>query len=99
MGSRVGKTIVWRVRAERDACCTNWVGVFVTAISWHLSVKGAIKGHTPFILSFFFLTEKVVTLLSSLQLIHQHVIDTSLLYRREFGQRFKLKVLAEAVLK
>ncbi|KAG8014614.1 RNA exonuclease 5, partial [Nibea albiflora] len=32
-------------------------------------------------------------------LIHQHVIDTSLLYRREFGQRFKLKVLAETVLK
>ncbi|XP_076584738.1 RNA exonuclease 5 [Chaetodon auriga] len=37
--------------------------------------------------------------LSALKLIHQHVIDTSLLYRREFGQRFKLKVLAETVLK
>ncbi|XP_070780888.1 RNA exonuclease 5-like [Enoplosus armatus] len=37
--------------------------------------------------------------LMSLKLIHQHVIDTSLLYRREFGQRFKLKVLAETVLK
>ncbi|XP_035516931.1 RNA exonuclease 5-like [Morone saxatilis] len=37
--------------------------------------------------------------LLALKLIHQHVIDTSLLYRREFGQRFKLKVLAETVLK
>ncbi|XP_029314539.1 RNA exonuclease 5 [Cottoperca gobio] len=36
--------------------------------------------------------------LIALKLIHQHVIDTSLLYRREFGQRFKLKVLAETVL-
>ncbi|XP_041640211.1 RNA exonuclease 5-like [Cheilinus undulatus] len=37
--------------------------------------------------------------LMALKLIHPHVIDTSLLYRREFGQKFKLKVLAEAVLK
>ncbi|XP_071359955.1 RNA exonuclease 5-like isoform X2 [Trachinotus anak] len=37
--------------------------------------------------------------LIALKLIHRHVIDTSLLYRREFGQRFKLKVLAETVLK
>ncbi|XP_073327192.1 RNA exonuclease 5-like [Pagrus major] len=37
--------------------------------------------------------------LLALKLIHPHVIDTSLLYRREFGQRFKLKVLAETVLK
>ncbi|XP_078132002.1 RNA exonuclease 5 [Sander vitreus] len=37
--------------------------------------------------------------LVALKLIHQHVIDTSLLYRKEFGQRFKLKVLAETVLK
>ncbi|XP_041752365.2 RNA exonuclease 5-like isoform X1 [Coregonus clupeaformis] len=37
--------------------------------------------------------------LRALNLIHPHVIDTSLLYRREFGQRFKLKVLAETVLK
>ncbi|XP_040892266.1 RNA exonuclease 5-like [Toxotes jaculatrix] len=37
--------------------------------------------------------------LVALKLIHPHVIDTSLLYRREFGQRFKLKVLAETVLK
>ncbi|XP_047221098.1 RNA exonuclease 5-like isoform X2 [Girardinichthys multiradiatus] len=37
--------------------------------------------------------------LIALKLIHQHVIDTSLLYRREFGQKFKLKVLAEALLK
>ncbi|XP_045903251.1 RNA exonuclease 5-like isoform X2 [Micropterus dolomieu] len=37
--------------------------------------------------------------LMALKLVHRHVIDTSLLYRREFGQRFKLKVLAETVLK
>ncbi|XP_029949919.1 RNA exonuclease 5 [Salarias fasciatus] len=37
--------------------------------------------------------------LSALKIIHPHLIDTSLLYRREFGQKFKLKVLAEAVLK
>ncbi|XP_064856997.1 RNA exonuclease 5-like isoform X1 [Oncorhynchus nerka] len=37
--------------------------------------------------------------LVALNLIHPHVIDTSLLYRREFGRRFKLKVLAETVLK
>ncbi|XP_034043617.1 RNA exonuclease 5-like isoform X2 [Thalassophryne amazonica] len=37
--------------------------------------------------------------LQALQLIHRHVIDTSLLYRKEFGQRFKLKILAEAVLR
>ncbi|KAK2817339.1 hypothetical protein Q5P01_025530 [Channa striata] len=37
--------------------------------------------------------------LIALKLIHQHVIDTSLLYRRDYGQRFKLKVLAETVLK
>ncbi|KAM4604364.1 RNA exonuclease 5 isoform 1-T2 [Polymixia lowei] len=36
--------------------------------------------------------------LRALELIHPHVIDTSLLYRREFGQKFKLKVLAEVVL-
>lgn len=35
----------------------------------------------------------------SVQLIHPHVIDTSLLYQRDFGQKFKLKVLAETVLK
>ncbi|KAF7662363.1 hypothetical protein LDENG_00237440 [Lucifuga dentata] len=37
--------------------------------------------------------------LKALKLIHPHVIDTSLLYRKEFGQKFKLKVLAETVLK
>ncbi|XP_029354047.1 RNA exonuclease 5 isoform X2 [Echeneis naucrates] len=37
--------------------------------------------------------------LIALKLIHPHVIDTSLLYRKEFGQRFKLKILAEKVLK
>ncbi|KAM4585047.1 RNA exonuclease 5 isoform 2-T3 [Odontesthes bonariensis] len=37
--------------------------------------------------------------LVALKLIHQHVIDTSLLYRREFGRKFKLKVLAETILK
>ncbi|KAM7009696.1 RNA exonuclease 5 [Tautogolabrus adspersus] len=37
--------------------------------------------------------------LMALKLIHQHVIDTSLMYRREFGQKFKLKVLAETVLR
>ncbi|XP_037619767.1 RNA exonuclease 5-like isoform X1 [Sebastes umbrosus] len=36
--------------------------------------------------------------LVALKLIHQHVIDTSLLYRREFGNKFKLKVLADVVL-
>ncbi|XP_036398914.1 RNA exonuclease 5-like isoform X2 [Megalops cyprinoides] len=36
--------------------------------------------------------------LQALNLIHPHVIDTSLLFRRESGQRFKLKFLAEAVL-
>uniref|UniRef100_A0A3Q3WQX0 Exonuclease domain-containing protein n=1 Tax=Mola mola TaxID=94237 RepID=A0A3Q3WQX0_MOLML len=37
--------------------------------------------------------------LVALKLIHPHVIDTSLLYQRDFGQKFKLKVLAETVLK
>ncbi|XP_056265275.1 RNA exonuclease 5-like isoform X2 [Pseudoliparis swirei] len=36
--------------------------------------------------------------LVALKLIHRHVIDTALLYRKEFGQKFKLKVLAESVL-
>ncbi|KAM6940870.1 RNA exonuclease 5 [Lycodopsis pacificus] len=36
--------------------------------------------------------------LVALKLIHQHVIDTSLLYRRDLGQKFKLKVLADVVL-
>ncbi|KAL4624447.1 putative RNA exonuclease NEF-sp isoform X2 [Arapaima gigas] len=36
--------------------------------------------------------------LQALKLIHPHVIDTSLLYQREFGRKFKLKFLAEAVL-
>ncbi|CAJ1054008.1 RNA exonuclease 5-like [Xyrichtys novacula] len=37
--------------------------------------------------------------LVALKMIHRHVIDTALLFRREFGQKFKLKVLAETVLK
>ncbi|XP_076839074.1 RNA exonuclease 5-like [Brachyhypopomus gauderio] len=37
--------------------------------------------------------------LRALKLIHLHVIDSSLLYRREFGQRFKLKHLAQVILK
>ncbi|KAI4893587.1 hypothetical protein NFI96_003278 [Prochilodus magdalenae] len=37
--------------------------------------------------------------LRALHLIHPHVIDTSLLYRKEFGQRFKLKHLAQIILK
>ncbi|XP_068607010.1 RNA exonuclease 5-like [Brachionichthys hirsutus] len=37
--------------------------------------------------------------LKALKVIHAHVIDTSLLYRKDFGQKFKLKVLAETVLK
>ncbi|XP_028308334.1 RNA exonuclease 5 isoform X2 [Gouania willdenowi] len=37
--------------------------------------------------------------LLALKLIHPHVIDTSLLYKKDFGQRFSLKVLAETVLK
>ncbi|XP_069503751.1 RNA exonuclease 5 isoform X2 [Ambystoma mexicanum] len=36
--------------------------------------------------------------LQALQMIHPNVIDTSLLYLRENGGRFKLKFLAEAVL-
>ncbi|XP_043113469.1 RNA exonuclease 5-like isoform X2 [Puntigrus tetrazona] len=34
-----------------------------------------------------------------LQLVHPHVVDTSLLYRQEFGRRFKLKHLAQVILK
>ncbi|XP_068177802.1 RNA exonuclease 5-like isoform X2 [Antennarius striatus] len=37
--------------------------------------------------------------LKALKVIHMHIIDTSLLYRKDFGQKFKLKVLAETVLK
>ncbi|XP_053712563.1 RNA exonuclease 5-like isoform X2 [Synchiropus splendidus] len=37
--------------------------------------------------------------LRALKMIHRHVLDTSLLFTRELGQRFKLKVLAEVVLK
>ncbi|XP_026887699.2 RNA exonuclease 5 isoform X2 [Electrophorus electricus] len=37
--------------------------------------------------------------LRALKMIHPHVIDSSLLYRREFGQRFKLKYLAQVILK
>lgn len=37
--------------------------------------------------------------LIALKLIHKHVIDTSLLYKRDFHQRFKLKVLTETILK
>ncbi|XP_062398366.1 RNA exonuclease 5-like [Sardina pilchardus] len=37
--------------------------------------------------------------LRALEMIHPNVIDTSLLYRREHGARFKLKVLAEVILK
>ncbi|XP_048051551.1 RNA exonuclease 5-like [Megalobrama amblycephala] len=33
-----------------------------------------------------------------LQMIHPHVMDTSLLYRQEFGRRFKLKRLAQVIL-
>ncbi|XP_077461308.1 RNA exonuclease 5 [Stigmatopora argus] len=36
--------------------------------------------------------------LVALKLIHPHVIDTSLLYRGEFGRKFKLKLLAEVAL-
>ncbi|XP_055014697.1 RNA exonuclease 5 [Boleophthalmus pectinirostris] len=36
--------------------------------------------------------------LRALKMVHPHVIDTSLLYRRHLGQRFKLKVLAETLL-
>ncbi|XP_060716134.1 RNA exonuclease 5-like [Tachysurus vachellii] len=37
--------------------------------------------------------------LRALRLIHPHLIDTSLLYLKEFGQRFKLKLLAKVILK
>ncbi|XP_058237029.1 RNA exonuclease 5-like isoform X2 [Hemibagrus wyckioides] len=37
--------------------------------------------------------------LRALRLIHPHLIDTSLLYLKEFGQRFKLKLLAQVILK
>ncbi|KAL3996790.1 protein SHQ1 [Sarotherodon galilaeus] len=37
--------------------------------------------------------------LIALKLIHKHVIDTSLLYKRECGGRFKLKVLTGIILK
>uniref|UniRef100_A0A3B4FHG3 RNA exonuclease 5 n=1 Tax=Pundamilia nyererei TaxID=303518 RepID=A0A3B4FHG3_9CICH len=37
--------------------------------------------------------------LIALKLIHKHVIDTSLLYKRECGRRFKLKVLTGIILK
>ncbi|KAM9792293.1 RNA exonuclease 5 [Neosynchiropus ocellatus] len=37
--------------------------------------------------------------LRALKMVHRHVMDTSLMFTRELGQRFKLKVLAEAVLK
>ncbi|XP_043945433.1 RNA exonuclease 5 [Protopterus annectens] len=36
--------------------------------------------------------------LRALQMIHHNIIDTSLLYPRELGQKFKLKFLAQAVL-
>ncbi|XP_066516442.1 RNA exonuclease 5-like isoform X2 [Hoplias malabaricus] len=36
--------------------------------------------------------------LRALKMIHPHVIDTSLLYCRQFGQKFKLKRLAEVIL-
>nr|XP_005999678.1 PREDICTED: putative RNA exonuclease NEF-sp isoform X1 [Latimeria chalumnae] len=36
--------------------------------------------------------------LTALQMIHPHIIDTSLLFTRDLGRRFKLKFLAEAVL-
>ncbi|XP_072275272.1 RNA exonuclease 5 [Pyxicephalus adspersus] len=37
--------------------------------------------------------------LRALQMIHPNVIDTSLLFIRKFGKKFKLKFLAQAVLK
>uniref|UniRef100_A0A9J7WU30 RRM domain-containing protein n=2 Tax=Cyprinus carpio carpio TaxID=630221 RepID=A0A9J7WU30_CYPCA len=37
--------------------------------------------------------------LRALHLVHPHVVDTSLLYRQEFGRRFKLRHLAQVVLK
>ncbi|XDV17053.1 hypothetical protein PO909_016502 [Leuciscus waleckii] len=36
--------------------------------------------------------------LRALHMIHPHVIDTSLLYRQDFGRRFKLKILAQVIL-
>ncbi|KAK7929637.1 hypothetical protein WMY93_006032 [Mugilogobius chulae] len=36
--------------------------------------------------------------LRALKMVHPHVIDSSLLYRRHCGQRFKLKVLTETLL-
>ncbi|XP_077094245.1 RNA exonuclease 5 isoform X2 [Siphateles boraxobius] len=36
--------------------------------------------------------------LRALHMIHPHVIDTSLLYRQDFGRRFKLKLLAQVIL-
>ncbi|KAM9314876.1 RNA exonuclease 5, partial [Pholidichthys leucotaenia] len=37
--------------------------------------------------------------LVALKLIHKHIIDTSVLYQRDFGGKFKLKTLTEIVLK
>lgn len=37
--------------------------------------------------------------LESLQMIHPHVIDTSLLFARNLGRRFRLKLLAQVILK
>ncbi|KAK7165568.1 hypothetical protein R3I93_005588 [Phoxinus phoxinus] len=36
--------------------------------------------------------------LRALHMIHPHAIDTSLLYRQDFGRRFKLKLLAQVIL-
>ncbi|TRY86197.1 hypothetical protein DNTS_030237 [Danionella cerebrum] len=36
--------------------------------------------------------------LRALHIVHPHILDTSLLYRREHGRRFKLKHLAQVVL-
>ncbi|KAG7316180.1 hypothetical protein KOW79_021046 [Hemibagrus wyckioides] len=45
------------------------------------------------------LTRVAVVTSSGECLIHPHLIDTSLLYLKEFGQRFKLKLLAQVILK
>lgn len=39
-----------------------------------------------------------VMLIVFLQMIHPNVIDTSLLFARDFGRKFRLKFLAQAVL-
>lgn len=92
----VGHSLDLDLRALKVSIWLSFSSIYAFSIYFKSKVLGS---SIPQPICFFPLAQDAThSILFPPQMIHPYVIDTSLLYVREQGRRFKLKFLAKAIL-